>query len=132
MEKREVKRRKLKEVRLAIPTKGSKGMEDAVSNVFGRAEKFTVVEVRDGSIVDVKVVENPAISYSHGAGPIAVKTLVDMGVNAIVASELGIGVSMLLDQKNIRKFKVKAGVPVREAVGLILKELEAQTSLKRT
>ncbi|HID16941.1 TPA: hypothetical protein EYP26_01455, partial [Candidatus Bathyarchaeota archaeon] len=71
-------------------------------------------------------------SYSHGAGPIAVKTLVDMGVNAIVASELGIGVSMLLDQKNIRKFKVKAGVPVREAVGLILKELEAQTSLKRT
>ncbi|HID17721.1 TPA: hypothetical protein EYP26_05455, partial [Candidatus Bathyarchaeota archaeon] len=62
MEKREVKRRKLKEVRLAIPTKGSKGMEDAVSNVFGRAEKFTVVEVRDGSIVDVRVVENPAIS----------------------------------------------------------------------
>lgn len=128
MEKRGIKEGELKEAKLAIPTKGSKGMEDAVSNVFGRAEKFTIVEVRDGSIVNVEVVDNPAISYSHGAGPIAVKMLVDNGVTAIAASELGIGVSTLLDQKNIKKFKVKAGIPVKEAVEVVLKELKAQTS----
>lgn len=115
-------------MKLAIPTKGSKGMEDVVSNAFGRAEKFTIVEIRDGSVVNVKVVENPATSYSHGAGPIAVKTLVDNGVTAVAASELGIGASMLLDQKNIKKFKVKTGASVKEVVGLILKELEAQAS----
>ena len=122
LEEREAKERELEEMKLAIPTKGDKGMEDTVSSVFGRAEKFTVVEIRGGSVINVKVMENPAISYSYGAGPIAVKTLVDMGVTAIAASEFGVGASTLLDQKNIKKFKVKAGIPVKEAVGAVLKE----------
>lgn len=48
-------------------------------------------------------------------------------VTIIAASELGVGVSTLLDQKNIMKIKVKTGIPVKEAVEAMLKEL-AQTS----
>jgi predicted Fe-Mo cluster-binding NifX family protein len=40
-------------------------------------------------IKNVKVLENPAVSYKHGAGPIAVKMLIDEGVNTIIAPEFG-------------------------------------------
>ena len=112
--------KELKEMKLAIPTKGDKGMEDVVSDVFGRAEKFTIIEIRNGSIGNVEVVENPAATYKHGAGPIVVKMLADMGVTAVAAREFGLGASTLLDQHSIKKFSVKAGISVNEAVKHVL------------
>lgn len=111
-------------IRLAIPTKGDKGIEDFVSDVFGRAETFTIIDISDGSIINVKVVKNPAASYKHGAGPIAIKMLADMGVTAVAAREFGLGASTLLDQNNIKKYKVKVDTPVKEAVKTVLKEIE--------
>ena len=113
----------MSKVKIVIPTKGDKGLEDSVSDVFGRSEKFTILEVADGSIVNVEVVENPAASYKHGAGPIVVKMLTDMGVTAAAAREFGMGVSTLLEQNGIKKFNVKAGIPVKKAVQKILEEL---------
>ena len=114
-------------IKLVIPTNGNKGLEDTVSDVFGRAETFTIIEVCEGSICNVDIVKNPAASYKHGAGPIVVKMLADLGVEAVAAREFGIGASTLLDQNKIRKLKVKSGIPVREAVKTILKELMKQT-----
>ena len=112
----------MKDVKLAIPTKGSEGIEDVVSDVFGRAERFTIIEIRNGSIANVEVVDNSAALYKHGAGPIVVKMLADMSVTAVAAREFGIGASTLLDQNNIKKFKVNTGIPVREAVETVLKK----------
>ncbi|MBS7633281.1 NifB/NifX family molybdenum-iron cluster-binding protein [Candidatus Bathyarchaeota archaeon] len=67
-------------MRIAVPTKGDKGIEDVVSDVFGRSGTFTIIDVSNGLIRDVKVVKNPAASYKYGAGPIVVKMLADMGV----------------------------------------------------
>ena len=53
-----------------------------------------------------------------------IKMLTDMGVSAVAFNEIGMGASVLLDQNNIRKVKVESGIPVREAVKAILKELE--------
>jgi len=114
----------MNKMKLAVPTKGDKGLEDSVSDVFGRAEKFTVLEIADGSIVNVEIIENPAASYKHGAGPIVVKMLADMAVTAVAAREFGIGVSTLLEQNNIKKFKVEADIPVKKAVQKVLKELD--------
>ena len=114
---------KLGKVKLAIPTKGDKGLEDFVSEVFGRSKKFTILEIADGSIVNVEVVENPAASYKHGAGPIVVKMLSDMGVTAVAAREFGLGVSTLLEQNKIKKFNVEADILVKEAIRGILQEL---------
>ena len=110
-------------VKIAVPTQGDKGLEDSVSEVFGRSEKFTIIEVTNGSIVKVETVDNPAASYKHGAGPIVVKMLTDMGVTAVAAREFGLGVSTLLEQNGIKKFNVKADITVKEAVEKILEEL---------
>ena len=68
-------------MKIAIPTKGDKGLEDSVSDVFGRSERFTILEIADGSIVNVEVVENPAASYKHGAGPHSCEDAFRFGCN---------------------------------------------------
>ena len=106
----------VKEFRIAVPTKGHGGLEDAVSEVFGRANTFTIVDIDNGDIKSVKVLQNPAVSYKHGAGPIVVKMLVDSNVNIVISAEFGPGASTLLEQHNIEKASMKAGTIVSEAI----------------
>ena len=103
-------------LRIAISTKGQGGLEDVVSNVFGRAKTFTIMDVEQDAIKNVKVLENPAASYKHGVGPIVVKMLVDSNVNLVIAPEFGPGASVLLEQHNIEKVSMKAGTIVSEAI----------------
>ncbi|RJS88808.1 hypothetical protein CW705_08290 [Candidatus Bathyarchaeota archaeon] len=84
---------------------------------------IAVIDVCDGAICGVKVLRNPAATYKHGAGPIVVKMLADAGVTAAAARELGLGAGTLLEQNNIKKFKVKSGITVKEAIENLLKEL---------
>jgi len=110
--------------RVAIPTKGQGGLEDVVSDVFGRANAFTIVDVEKGTIKNVKVLKNPAVSYKHGAGPIVVNMLIDNGVNIVIAAEFGPGVSTLLDQHKITKIKVNAGSNVSESLKNALSQVQ--------
>jgi predicted Fe-Mo cluster-binding NifX family protein len=111
-------------LRIAIPTKGQGGLEDVVSDVFGRANSFTIVDVEKGAIKNVKVLENPAVSYEHGAGPIVVKMLIDAGVNTVIAAEFGPGVSTLLNQHEVTKIKVNAGSSVSESLKNALSQVQ--------
>jgi predicted Fe-Mo cluster-binding NifX family protein len=106
----------LRKLRIAVPTKSQGGLEDVVSDVFGRANTFTIVDVENNAVRDVKVLENPAVSYEHGAGPIVVKMLIDSGVNVVIAAEFGPGVSSLLDQHKVTKITVRAGSNVSESL----------------
>jgi len=106
----------MEKLRIAIPTRGRDGLEDTVSEVFGRASTFTIIDVEGNKIKHVEVAQNPAASYKHGAGPIVVKMLADMGVNKIVAGELGPGVSTLLEQFKIDRTQAKSGSPVEEII----------------
>jgi len=114
----------LEKVKIAIPTKGQGGLEDVVSDVFGRANAFTIVDVEEGEIKNVKILENPALSYKHGAGPIVVKMLVDSGVNMVLSTELGPGASALLEQHNVTHIVVKPGTSVKESIGKALSKVE--------
>ncbi|PVX25287.1 MAG: hypothetical protein CW691_05000 [Candidatus Bathyarchaeum sp.] len=102
-------------LRLAIATNGKDGLEDKVSNVFGRAETFTIVEAEDANITSVKILQNPATTYHHGAGPISVKMLIDEGVKVVLANEMGFGAAELLKQHNIKVIPVKPGTNVEDA-----------------
>ena len=113
-------------MKIAVPTKGDGGLEDFVSDVFGKAETFTVLEIDNSSIVNVEVVKNPAAAYRHGSGPIVVKMLADMKTDAVAAREFGLGASTLLDMNKIKKLKVKSNIAVKEAVKRILEELSEQ------
>ena len=103
-------------VRVAIATEGERGLEDVVSNVFARAKTFTIVDMDRGKVKNSKIIKNPAVSYKCGAGPIVVKTLADLGVNKVVASEFGPGASTLLEQLSVAKVKVNAGSRVSEII----------------
>jgi len=74
-----------KKLRIAVATNGKKGLEDTVSEVFGRANTFTIADIEHGKIQILRILENPALQYEHGAGPIAVKELVDSTVNLVMA-----------------------------------------------
>lgn len=103
-------------LRIAIATKGREGVNDIVSEVFGRANNFTIVDIEEGAIKNVKILENPAVSYQHGAGPIVVKMLVDSNVNLVIAPEFGPGALALLEQHNIERAYMKPGTMVSEVV----------------
>lgn len=47
----------MRDLRLALPTKGGRGMRGVISDVFARAATSTLV---DGEVNDVKVEENTA------------------------------------------------------------------------
>ena len=102
--------------RIAVATDGKDGLEDVVSNVFGRARTFTVVDAEDEKVIGVSVLENPALSYRHGAGPIAIKMLIDEGVEVVICNELGVGASEILEQHNIIHIQAKPGAKVGEAI----------------
>jgi predicted Fe-Mo cluster-binding NifX family protein len=106
-------------MKVAIPTQRDKGLDDTVSDVFGKAETFTIIEISNNNITRVDILKNPAAFYKHGAGPIAIKTLIDKGITTVAAYEFGIGVSTLLDQQNIEKITIKAGIPVKTALKII-------------
>ena len=112
--------------RIAIPTKELGGLEDVVSAVFGRANSFTIVDVEEGVIKNVKVLKNPAVTYQHGAGPIVVKMLIDDGVNTVVAAEFGPGVLTLLDQHKVTRITVSAGTTVAQSIKELLSEAQEQ------
>jgi predicted Fe-Mo cluster-binding NifX family protein len=111
-------------IRLAAPTKGRDGLEDVVSEVFGKAKTFTIVDLEKGDLENVKVLENPAVSYEDGAGPIVVKMLLDLNVNTVIAAEFGPGVSALLDQHNVKRIRMPAGRSFKKSIEDILDKLE--------
>ena len=88
--------------RIVIPTNGNEGLDDVVSSVFGRAKTFTIVDTYNEKLELVRVIENTATSYIHGTGPIVVKMLIDIGVDVVLAYELGLGAEALLTQHNIK------------------------------
>jgi len=106
----------MRKLKIAVPTKSYGGLEDSVSEVFGKAKTFTIVEVENGQIRNVQVIDNPAASYDYGSGPVAVKTLADLKVDFVLASELGPGASGLLEHYHIRKISVKPNTKVADVI----------------
>jgi predicted Fe-Mo cluster-binding NifX family protein len=106
----------LRSLRIALPTTGHEGMKDRVSPVFSRANTFTIVEIVDGETRSVEVLENEASGLSQGAGPLAVKTLKERGVDLVASGDLGPGASTLLEALGIEYKAVESGSRVSQAL----------------
>jgi predicted Fe-Mo cluster-binding NifX family protein len=111
--------------RIAVPTKGNDGLEDVVSDVFGRAKTFTIVDVKDEQIKGDSILENPGVSYKYGAGPIVVKMLADNGVNMTLAYVLGFGAEGLLKQHKIEHISIKPNVKVETAIREVIRKIKS-------
>jgi len=107
-------------VRVAIPTKVPGGLRGEVDEVFSRAPVFTIVDMNDDEPGKVTIIENAAASFSHGAGPVSVKILSDNHVELLLAPEIGVGTSTLLEELGIRYVKVEEGAKVSK----LLRELK--------
>ena len=101
-------------MRIAIAT-NSGGLEDVVSSVFARAPTFTIVDVENGEIKDVRVMQNPAAMAGGGAGIQASQILVNEGVQAVIAGNFGPNASGVLAQAGIAMISMP-GVKVEDAV----------------
>jgi predicted Fe-Mo cluster-binding NifX family protein len=114
----------MRRVKIAVPTKTHAGLEDTVSEVFGKAETFTIVEMENGKIICTHIVDNPGAKYKYGSGPIAAKTLADLNVNIVLAVGMGLGASEILDHKNIKKIPVEPGMKVADVIRENLSKIE--------
>jgi predicted Fe-Mo cluster-binding NifX family protein len=117
----------LNHYRIAVATNGNKGLEDVVSNVFGRAKTFTILDVVDQKIEGVTVLKNPGASYKYGAGPIVVKMLVDKGVDVVLAYVLGYGATGLLNQHCIKHIPIKPNMKVGEATREAIQRIKEES-----
>ena len=116
----------MRRYKIAVATNANSGLEDVVADVFGKANTFTIIDVEDEKMDLVKVIENPAKSYIHGSGPIVVKMLIDIGVDLVLAYELGLGAQGLLKQKNIEHIPVMPKTKVREVIELAIHSLKKE------
>lgn len=71
-------------MKVCIPTMGNGGMEEAVSQHFGRAQTFTLVDIDAG---DVQVLQN--VSEHMGGNGLPTDALKDKGIQVMIVGGLG-------------------------------------------
>ncbi len=101
-------------MRIAVATNNG-GLEDTVSPVFARAPTFTIVDVENGEIRNVRVMQNPAAMAGGGAGIQASQILINEGVQAVIAGNFGPNSSGILAQAGIAMIS-SPGTRVEDAV----------------
>jgi predicted Fe-Mo cluster-binding NifX family protein len=111
-------------MKIAVPSKGEKGLRDRVADTFSRAPAFTIVTIQDDEISDVKVVKNKAAEMSQGAGPVAARTLKENGVNVLLSSDIGPGATNILETIGIAIGSASQDEKVKETVDRYLAQLE--------
>lgn len=108
-------------MKIAVPSSTKGGLEDTIAPVFARSPVFTIVEVENGEIKNVKTIQNPAAGAPSGAGIMAVQTLINEGVDTIIAPQLGPNALGAIQAAGIRVYTFQPGTPIREAVESVIK-----------
>lgn len=72
---------------LAVPSNGQGGLEAERAGHFGRCDCFTVVEIEDGAVTGIRIVEN--MPHVEGGCIRPVEMLAAEGVSAIVVAGIG-------------------------------------------
>lgn len=84
-------------LKVALPTIGKGGLDGERSGHFGHCDCFTIVEIKDGAIESVSVLDNPP--HEEGGCLRPVNLLAAAGVNGIVAG--GMGMRPLMGFQNV-------------------------------
>ncbi len=98
---------------LATTTKG--GLDDIITPMFARAPTFTVVEVENKQIKDVKIIQNQASMQPSGAGIAATQTVCNLGVNVVLTGNVGPNAFHGLSSAGIKIYRAD-GLKVEEAI----------------
>ena len=101
-------------VKIVVATQNG-GLDDQVSQVFGRCQTYTVVNVENGKIQNSEVVQNQYANATSGAGIQAAGFATNEGAEAIISGNFGPNVASVLNQAGV-KMVPASGLSVREAV----------------
>ncbi|RLB31395.1 MAG: dinitrogenase iron-molybdenum cofactor biosynthesis protein [Deltaproteobacteria bacterium] len=75
-------------MKIAVATEDNRGLEAVLSQHFGRCQSYTLVEVDNGQIGEVKVHENPFYG-SHGQPGEVPAFIKSIGAHVIIAGGMG-------------------------------------------
>jgi len=87
----------MKNGRIAIPSNGQGGLDGTRSGHFGHCDVFTFIDVEDGEIKDVSILQNQ--EHAQGGCMVPVNLLSDNRVTALVVG--GIGMRPLMGFKQV-------------------------------
>ncbi|KPK24080.1 MAG: hypothetical protein AMJ61_14280 [Desulfobacterales bacterium SG8_35_2] len=77
----------MKTIRIAVPSQSPGGLPGKRSEHFGHCDLFTLVDISEGNITQIKTVDN--VAHGTGGCMMPVKLLQDHNVHMIVVSGLG-------------------------------------------
>ncbi|MCD6558579.1 NifB/NifX family molybdenum-iron cluster-binding protein [Palaeococcus sp. (in: euryarchaeotes)] len=103
-------------MRIIVPTTRG-GLDDFVSQAFGRAQTFTIVDVdENGNISNVQVVPNPGINAPRGAGIQAAQFCINQGAGLVIGVTFGPNSSQVLQASGIRFVSAAPNMTVEQAI----------------
>ncbi|USG99217.1 NifB/NifX family molybdenum-iron cluster-binding protein [Thermococcus argininiproducens] len=97
------------------------GLKDFVNQAFGRAPMFTIVDIEEEQIKNIKVAPNPGASASRGAGVQAAQFCINENANVVIAGQFGPNSSQILQASSIKFVSAPPTMTVEEAVRAFLR-----------
>jgi predicted Fe-Mo cluster-binding NifX family protein len=108
---------------VAVPSVGEGGLGARRSQHFGKSLCFTLVELTQGEVGDVRVIPNER--HSEGGCRVAAQLLASEGASALVAGGIGARPLAVLNEAGIEVYFDKQRKTVAEAItALVAGELE--------
>lgn len=103
-------------IRVAVACQGRGGLDDFVSMRFGRAPTFTIIDIEDSKIKNVRIEPNRFIYQPHGVGIAVAQFMTNIGVNVVVAGRFGPNAMQVLQSLGIKLITVPSNTTVRKAL----------------
>lgn len=101
-------------ITIGIPSTEPGGLEAAFGQHFGHCDLYTLVDVEDGAIQEVRTL--PSVPHQQGGCMAPVQYLADNGVKILLAGGMGMRPLMAFNQLNIEVFFAGGAATVGQAV----------------
>ena len=104
---------------IALPTDNSRGRHSVMADALSRAKKITLVSVNGKPIVK-ETLDNPFFNHKQGAGPLFAHHLKSLGVEQVLAKQVGPGTRHQLESLGIKTIIEPDSVRVEQALALLI------------
>jgi len=102
--------------KIAVPVDDSRGLESRVSQLFARSRFMALIDLQEGEVRDIRIVENPSAPAPQGAGFMVADWLLNQRVDTVLAPSLGPNIMQVLGRSGIAVYPVRPGVRISEAL----------------
>jgi len=116
----------MKNGRIAIPSNGQGGLDGTRAGHFGHCDVFTLVDVENGEIKEVSILNN--LEHVQGGCMVPVNLLSENRVNALVVGGIGMRPLMGFRQVGITVYhdaqRLETGPVVKDLIAGLLQEIQ--------